>query len=140
MLDDGDDVLVGQGHRAGELVAADAAVELHAADGGQVVAVFAEEQAVEQRLDGVLGRRLAGAHHPVDRDLGAYWSGVSSTRSVCEMYGPLVEVVRVDRLDLLDAGVGSFLSRSSVTSSLALATTSPVSLSTTFFASVRPSR
>ena len=69
--------------------AADAAVELHAADGRQVVALLGEEQAVEQRLDRVFGRRLAGTHHPVDRDLArAYWSGVSSVRSVCEMYGP----------------------------------------------------
>ena len=51
-----------------ELVAADAAVELHAADGRQVVALLGEEQAVEQRLDGVFGRRLAGTHHAVDRD------------------------------------------------------------------------
>ena len=51
-----------------ELVAADAAVELHAADARQVVALLGEEQAVEQRLDRVFGRRLAGAHHAVDRD------------------------------------------------------------------------
>ena len=51
-----------------KLVAADAAVELHAADRRQVVALFGEEQAVEQRFDRVLGRRLAGTHHAVDRD------------------------------------------------------------------------
>ena len=94
--------------RALQLVAADAAVELHPADGRQVVALLGEEQAVEQRLDGVFGRRLAGTHHPVDRDARArVWSGVSSVRSVCEMYGALVEVVGVDRLDLGDAGVGA---------------------------------
>ena len=87
-LDDGDDVVVGQRAEAGELLAADAAVELHAADGRQVVALFREEQAVEQRLDRVFGRRLAGTHHAVDRDLRGDWSGVSSMRSVCEMYGP----------------------------------------------------
>ena len=48
--DDVDDVVVGQGCRADQLLAADAAVELHAADGRQVVALFGVEQAVEQRL------------------------------------------------------------------------------------------
>ncbi len=69
-LDHRHDVVVGERHRPGELVAAHAAVELHAAHVGEVVAVLAEEQAVEQGLHGVFGRRLAGAHHAVDRDLG----------------------------------------------------------------------
>jgi hypothetical protein len=48
----------------------DAAVELHAADLGQVIAFIIEEQAVEQGLHGVLGGRLSGAHHAVDGDTG----------------------------------------------------------------------
>ena len=49
-------------------LAADAAVELHAADGRQVVALEGEEQVVEQVLRGILGRRLARTHHAVDLD------------------------------------------------------------------------
>ncbi|MNK72514.1 hypothetical protein D3C87_919930 [compost metagenome] len=55
---------------AGDSLAADTAVELHAADRGQVVALEGEEQVVEQVLRGILGRRLAGTHHAVDFDQG----------------------------------------------------------------------
>ena len=54
-----DDVVVGERGRAGELGAPDPAVELHAPHRRQVVALLGEEQAVEQRLDRFLGRRLA---------------------------------------------------------------------------------
>ena len=70
-LDDGDDVVVGERRGALQLAAPDAAIELHPADRREVVALLGEEQAVEQRLDGVLGRRLAGAHHPIDRHAGS---------------------------------------------------------------------
>ena len=69
-LDDGEDVLVGQHHRAGRLVAADLGVELHAADARQVVRVRVVEQALEQGLHRVFRRRLAGAHHAVDGHAG----------------------------------------------------------------------
>jgi hypothetical protein len=107
--DDRDDVVVGQRAGALELLAADAAVELHAADGGEVVALLGEEQAVEQRLDRVLGRRLARAHHPVDRDLRRVLVGRVVALQRLRDERPLVEVVRVDRLDLLHAGVGELL-------------------------------
>ena len=55
---------------AGDFLAADTTVELHAADRGQVVALEGEEQVVEQVLRGVLGRRLARTHHAVDLDQG----------------------------------------------------------------------
>src|SRR5690606_22225136 len=61
-----DDVLAGQGTETLDFVAPEAAVELHAADRGQVVALQGEEQVVEQVLGGLLGGRLAGAHHAVD--------------------------------------------------------------------------
>ena len=101
-LDDRQQVLVGQRHRTDELVAADATVELHAADLRQVVRVRAVEQAVEQRLDGLLGRRLARTHHPVDRDpRGGLVGGVVGTQRL-RHERTLVEVVRVQRLELLD--------------------------------------
>jgi hypothetical protein len=65
-----EDVLVGQRHRAFRRVAADAGVELHAAHAREVVGVGRIEQAMEQGLDGVLRRRLAGAHHAVDGHAG----------------------------------------------------------------------
>ena len=46
----------------------DAAVELHAADCRQVVALGIEEQVLEQVLGGILGRRLARTHHAIDFD------------------------------------------------------------------------
>ena len=49
-------------------IAADAAIELHAANGRQVVAVGVEEQVLEQVLGRFLGRRLARTHHAVDLD------------------------------------------------------------------------
>ncbi len=62
------DIVVVEHARPGVGVTTQATVELHATDAGQVVAIFAEEQVVEQRLGGFLGRRLAGAHHAVDLD------------------------------------------------------------------------
>ncbi len=61
-----DDVFLAQHAGAFDLFATDATVELHAANGGQVVTLTAEEQVGEQRFGGVLGRRLARAHHAID--------------------------------------------------------------------------
>jgi hypothetical protein len=124
-LDHRDDVLVRQRHRAGELVAAHAAVELHAAHVGQVVAVLAEEQAVEERLHRVFGRRLAGAHHAVDRDLRVQRVGGLVDAQRLRDVRALVEVVGVEGLDSSTPASRIFLSTASVISSLALATTSP---------------
>ena len=91
--------------RPDQLVAADAAIEFHAADRRQVVALLVEEQAVEQRLDGVFGRRLAGTHHAIDGDARRHL-----VRRVVHLQGlrdvrALVEVVDVDRVDRRDARV-----------------------------------
>ena len=51
-----------------DLLAAHAAVELHAAYAGEVVALGVEEQVREQVLGCILGRRLARTHHAVDLD------------------------------------------------------------------------
>ena len=97
-LDDGDDVVVGERGGAGELGAPDAAVELHPADRRQIVALGREEEPVEQRFDRVLGRRLAGAHHPVDGDAGGGLVGRVVGAQRLRDVGALVEIVRVDRL------------------------------------------
>ena len=69
-LDDRQNVFIGQHHGAGRLGTAHLGVELHAAHAGQVIGVGVVEQTLEQRLHGVFGRRLAGAHHAVDGHTG----------------------------------------------------------------------
>ncbi len=108
-LDDGDDVLVGQRHRAFGTVAADARVELHAAHARQVVRVFAVEQAVEQRFDGVFGRRLAGAHHAVDGDTGGQLVGRLVGGQRLADVGALVEFVGEQDREFLHAGAAQLL-------------------------------
>ncbi len=82
---------------------------IHAADVGQVVAVLVEEQAREERLHRVLGGRLAGAHHAVDRDLGVEGvRGFVHAQRLRDVRA-LVEVVGVERLQVLDAGVEELL-------------------------------
>ena len=61
LLDQGDDVVVGQDARVEVDVEVEARVELVAADPGQVVALGVEEELVEQGLGGVDRRRLARA-------------------------------------------------------------------------------
>ena len=93
-------------HRGtGDFLAADAAVELHPAHARQVVALEGEEQVVEQVLRGVLGGRLARAHHPVDLDqrfqlgLGAVDAqGVGEVRAA-------IQVVHPQGADVGDAGL-----------------------------------
>ncbi len=108
-LDDREDVLVGQRHRAGELLAADATVELHPADLGQVVGVLAVEQAIEQRLDCVLGGRLSRAHHPVDRNPGRHLVGGLVDAQRLRNVGTLVEVVGVRSAELAHVGRAQLL-------------------------------
>jgi hypothetical protein len=49
-------------------LAADTAVELHAAHGREVVSLGVEEQVLEQVLGRIARGRLARAHHAVDLD------------------------------------------------------------------------
>src|SRR5690606_15204738 len=65
-LDHVHDVFTAQHARTGGAFAAETTVELHAANGRQVVAVEREEQVAEQVLGGFFRRRFAGAHHAVD--------------------------------------------------------------------------
>ena len=81
----------------------EAHVELHAADGRQVVAVAIEEQAFEQRFGGFLGRRLARTHDLVDRlqTFVAVFRLVSLKRVAHPRAG--VDVVDVEQVDPVDA-------------------------------------
>ena len=58
---------------------------------------------MEQRLDRVLGRRLARPHHPIDRNLRRVLIGRIVTAQRLRNVRAHVEIVRVDRLDLGDA-------------------------------------
>ena len=60
------DIFVTQRTRAGDFFAANATIELHAANGGQVVTLVIEEQIIEQVFRGILGWRLTRAHHAID--------------------------------------------------------------------------
>src|SRR5690606_16073221 len=105
LLDHREDVFLAQrGHRVLG-IEAEAHVELDAADGRKVVAFGIEEQAFEQRLGGLLRRRLARTHDLVDRlealvaVLGLVGShGVADPRAGGD-------VVDVEQLDLVDAGL-----------------------------------
>ena len=83
---------------------ADAPVELHAAHGRQVVALFGEEQAVEQGFDRFFSRRLAGTHHPVNADLGSVLVGRVVRAQRLRDERTHVEVVGVDGLHGRDTG------------------------------------
>ncbi len=61
-----DDIVVRQRAFAGAFFPAQATIQLHPANGGQIVTLFGKEQVVKQILRRFLGRRLARAHHAVD--------------------------------------------------------------------------
>ena len=83
-----------------------AAVELHAADRRKVVAVLRVEQAVEQGLDRIFRRRLAGAHHAIDGDARRALVGGFVDLQCLRNVTALVQVVGVDGLDRLDSRFG----------------------------------
>ncbi len=88
---------------------ADSAVELHATHIRQIVAFRREEQVVQQTLGGVLGRRFAGAHHPVDFHLGLPLTARGIRAQGIGEVGTPVDVVDVQRLEFADAGDLDFL-------------------------------
>ena len=122
-----------------DVVAADAAVELHAADGRQVVALGVEEQVLEQVLGGFLGRRLARTHHAVDLDqrFEARRRRIDVQRVRDERTA--IEIVHVQsvRMCSTPASISCSIS-SSVSSALAAASSSPVSVSTMSCARILP--
>jgi hypothetical protein len=108
-LQDVEDVFLGQHIGTRDLLAAHTAVELHAADGRNVVALVVEEQVVEQILGGVLGGRLAGAHHAIDLDqrLEARLGRIDPQR-VGDVRAA-IQIIGVQRVDALDAGLDQLL-------------------------------
>src|SRR6202043_2653444 len=103
-LHDLDDVFLAENSRPRDFLAAHAAVELHAADRRQIVALAVEEQVLEQVLGGVLGRRLAGTHHAIDLDQrlearlgGIDAQGIRNIRTA-------VQIVDVQSADFRNAG------------------------------------
>ena len=78
------------------------AIELHTTHCRQIVALFGEEQVLEQVLRRFLGRRLARAHHPVDFDqrleLTAGRVGTQGVRHE----RTVIEIVGVQRLESSD--------------------------------------
>ena len=102
-LQHADDVFLGKDAWAGDAVAPQAAVELHAPHGREVVALRREEQVVEQVLGGVLGGRLAGAHHAVDVHQRRQTVGRDVQRQGVGNVRAAVDVVGVDGVDALDA-------------------------------------
>jgi hypothetical protein len=87
------------GRHAGRRCAAmaDSTVEFHPTDIRQIVTLRREEQIVQQALRGILGRRLARAHHPVDFDLRfPLAAGGIRAQGVGEI-GAAIDVVDVKR-------------------------------------------
>ena len=82
-----------------ELVLESTGVELHAANTGQVVAVFVEEQALEQLLYGVFCWRLAWAHHAVDGHAGRQLVGGIVTTQGLRDVATVIQIVDVQNVD-----------------------------------------
>ena len=100
------DVFLAQHARTFDLGTTDTTVELHAANGGQIVTLGAEEQVVEQGLGGILGWWLAWTHHAVDFHQsfqlvagGVDLQGIRNERTA-------VDVVGVQGFDAYDLSLG----------------------------------
>ena len=97
---------------ADQLFATDATIELHATDRGQVVTLWGVEQALEQAFDGILGGRLAWTHHAVDGNPGGPLVGGFVNTQGRRNVRATVEIVDVERLEILDAGFHQFRQQS----------------------------
>src|SRR5262249_3474043 len=99
-----DDVAWGEDLGLEILVDAELVVELESADGGQVVAIGAEEQRLEQVACGLLRRRITGAKAPVDLHDRVLRRGELVSDQGVAQERPDVEVVDVEDAQRLDAG------------------------------------
>src|SRR6185437_8864233 len=90
-------------------VEAEAHVELDASDRGEVVALRIEEQAVEECVRGLAGRRLARAHDAVD--VGERAVAVFALVRLQRVADPRarIDVIDVEQLQRLDAGLVQLL-------------------------------
>ena len=99
---------MGQRAFASAFFATQATVQLHAANGGQVIPFFREEQVVEQVLSRLLGGRLARAHHAIDLNQclqrRAGWVDTQRVRHE----RTTIQIVGVQSFDFCDASVENF--------------------------------
>ena len=105
-LQNSNDVFLAQYARTFDLGTTDTTVELHPTNGGEVIALWAEEQVVEQRLGGILGWRLTRTHHAINLDqrFQLVASGVDLQRVGNERTA--VDIVGVQGLDANDLSLG----------------------------------
>ncbi len=99
------DVLAIQHTGTFDFLAPDPTIELHAPDARKIVALFSEEQVLEQVLGGVLGRRLARAHHPVNFDQRFQFVAGRIDIQRAGNVRSLVQVVEVEQIEFLDARI-----------------------------------
>ena len=104
--DDRDDVLLAEHAHRVLGVEVEAHVHLHAADGGEVVALLVEEQRLEHRLRRVDRRRLARAHHPVDVEERVLAVLVLVDGQRVADVAAHIDVVDLEQLQLLLADLG----------------------------------
>ena len=101
-LQDRKNIFLAQRAFAEHFFTANAAIELHSADCGQVVPVRIEEQILEQVFGRFLCRRLTRTHHPVYLDerfqAGRGRIDVQGVRNV----RPTIEVVHIQALYVLE--------------------------------------
>ncbi len=100
----GHDVVVFQRHGASGLLAADAAVELSSGARLVVGVLVRRKKAVEQRLDRVLGRRLTRRIIRADGDASRDLVGRSSKTQGLRDERTRVQIVGVERAELVDVG------------------------------------
>ncbi len=111
-LEDREDVLLAQRAEGVLGLEVEPRVHLDAADRREIVALAVEEQAAEQRLRRLEGRRLARAHDPVDVD-----QRILARRVLVELQrvadiGADRDMVDRQHRQLGDAGIGEELQRS----------------------------
>ena len=97
------DIFTVQHTTAGHFFATEAAVELHPAHRGQVVAIRGEEQVLEQVLCRLLGRRLAGTHHAVDFDQRFQFVARGIQAQRVGHVGTAIQLIGVESVDVVDA-------------------------------------
>ena len=107
-LHHGDNVLGAEHAFAGDLLAPDPAVELHAPDRGQIIALGAEEQILKQIFGRVTGGRLAGPHHAVDLDLRLQLAGGRIIAQGIGDVGAMIEVISINSVEFQRLAGGDF--------------------------------
>ncbi len=103
-----DDVVFAQDTGTFDFFAQQRTVELHTTNRGQIVAVFGEEQILEQAFSGFTCRRFTRAHHAVD-----FYQRAQTIVGWVDAYGfrdvrTVIQIVGKQRFDTLVAGLAQF--------------------------------